>query len=363
MYYLVREYMKADPITKNRLKYYILAFLIGYSTGSVAFLLEYNIPVDPLISIFLGFYTIPLAYGILKYDLMDIHVAFKRSLVYAFFTFVVTLILIGLNFFSNYISSIYINFPIWIIPASTSIIAILIGAVVWDKIKEVDVLKYEFINNVTHKFRTPLTHIKWLTEDLKAATTPEQISDAVSQIQYSSMRLFELTNILIDLARNDSNEYLYIFEKGDLDKVVRDTIDSHKNQIDHKKLSIKVAIQDNLPAVEMDYKRMQVAIQILFENSLVYTPVGGTISIILKKSEENLLFSIKDDGIGIPKEEIPYLFSKFYRSKNARHVDTEGMGIGLFMAKNIIVKHHGKIWVESEGENKGSTFYFTLPLA
>ncbi len=359
---LFAAYMKADPVEKNRMKYYIGAFVFGYPLGALAFFLAYNIPIDPIFSMMLGLYTVPLAYGILKYNLMDIHIIAKRAFMYASITALLSGLINSISLTNAYLTSEFPNFPFWFMPLLASVVSVGIGAFVWQKIREVDVLKYEFINNVTHKFRTPLTHIRWLSEDLRKSVTQDERDKAVEQIQYSSMRLFELTNILIDVAHDDNNDYLYRFTKGDLGLVISNMFKNHKVQITEKKLTMTVDIAPELPQVVFDERRLSFAIQILFENSLIYTPKGGTIKMRLTRDGNNLLFNIEDNGIGIPTEELPFLFSKFYRAQNARRTDTEGMGIGLFMSKSIIEKHNGKVWAESAGVNKGSKFFFTLPI-
>ena len=106
---------------------------------------------------------------------------------------------------------------------------------------------------------------------------------------------------------------------------------------------------------------MQFAIQILIENSFAYTPEKGSIYIKIFKEDSHVTMSIKDSGMGISKEDLPRMFTKFFRSHDAKTVDTEGMGIGLFMAKEIIERHGGNVSVKSEGLGKGSEFSIHLP--
>jgi signal transduction histidine kinase len=362
MRHLFKAYVGANSIQKNRMKYLIFAYAFAYSIGSIGFLLVYNIHSDPIVTMFLGLYTLPLGYAVLKYEVMDIHVVAKRALGYAVLTGLVTAFISFISFLNQYLVNSIANFPGWIIPIIASLISVIIGAFVWEKIRDVDVLKYEFINNVTHKFRTPLTHIRWLSEEMKGELDKETREKDVEQIQYASMRLFELTNILIDVARDDNSDYLYRFNKGKVEDVINDIVTAHKEQLQNKDMHLKLQIAADLPEAVIDARRLHFAVQILFENAIVYTPKGGQITLRLTRDRDHLLFEIKDSGIGIPKEELPYLFAKFYRAQNARRTDTEGMGIGLFMSKNIIEKHGGKIWAQSEGTDKGSSFFFTLPI-
>jgi histidine kinase len=201
-----------------------------------------------------------------------------------------------------------------------------------------------------------------LAEDLREVTTEEERNKAVEQIQFASMRLFELTNIVIDASQNNNDLYLYHFTNVNIADIFKEISDTHNDQIEHKLLKVHLDIGPNVPTVKADKTRLQFALQIMYENALVYTPAGGSIDIKVRQIGGEIIVSIKDSGIGINEEDLPHVFSKFYRSQNARHADTEGMGIGLFMAKNIVEKHNGRIWAESYGENKGSTFSVALPI-
>ena len=347
---------------KNRIKYFILSFGWGYGVGTLAFLPTYGVHYDPVYSSVLGLYTIPLAYTILKYDLLDIHVVAKNALRYALTTALVGFSIILINFINNYLIGTYSNFPIWVIPFASAIVVVLVGVYVWRQIREGDLLKYEFINNISHKFRTPLTHIRWLAEELRTQTEQTEKDKSIEQIQYASMRLFELTNIVIDVARDSTDAYLYQFALLPVQEILSDVYKNHSELIARKNLNVSVDIGANIPDIYIDKTRMQFAIQILFENALAYTPAGGDIMASVRHEGGEVIISVKDSGIGIEASEIDHLFSKFYRTKNARHADTEGMGIGLFMAKNITEKHHGRIWAESQGIGKGSTFSLALPV-
>lgn len=362
-YFLTHLYQTtSDAQTKIRIKYFALSFGWGYGIGSLGFLTLFGAPFDPVYASALGLYVIPLGYAALKYNLIELGVIAKNATIYAISTALVGLLIIAVNVSNNFFVNSYPGYPFWLMPLVSGIIVVAVCFYIWRHIREVDILKYEFINNVSHKFRTPLTHIRWLAEELRTESDPAKRNADVEQMQHASMRLFELTNIVIDIARDDNDSYQYQFNETKLEDIITDMKSGHEEQISHKHQNVILDIEPGLPAIRADKTRMQFAIQILFENALIYTPVSGTITISIKKVDNNVVVTFKDTGIGIAQEEIPHLFAKFYRTANARHADTEGMGIGLFMTKNIIEKHGGKISVESEGEGKGSTFSFSLPV-
>ncbi len=116
-----------------------------------------------------------------------------------------------------------------------------------------------------------------------------------------------------------------------------------------------------MPKVTVDVEKVKLAIQNLIDNAIRYTLPGGRITVSLKTVKNQIEFSIKDTGVGIPKAQQERVATKFFRGTNAMRMETEGSGLGLYITKNIIEAHGGKLWFESE-ENKGTTLYFILPL-
>lgn len=122
------------------------------------------------------------------------------------------------------------------------------------------------------------------------------------------------------------------------------------------------ASRKKLPEVMIDRKKIREVVLNLIDNSIKYTPPKGKVDIYLKIEKHDLLLAVKDTGLGLSSDTIPKLFEKFSRGEGVSAIDTEGVGLGLFVAKNIIDAHNGEIWAESEGEGKGSAFYFSLPI-
>lgn len=360
---LAFTYSKSTPADKNRLKYFFVAFGWAYIMSIPIFLNIYNIQfIDMIYTSLVGLYAVPLAYGVFKYDLININIAARNAIMYAFYTVFVGVAIVAVNVFNNYLSHEYVDFPMWLLPMLSGVFVVLVGWIVWQQIREADLLKYEFINNISHKFRTPLTHIRWLAEDLRDTTDQAERDKAVEQIQFASMRLFELTNIVIDASQSTNDIYLYHFTPVSVQEVIQEIDKAHIDQVEHKKLQVTIDIGPDVPKVKADKTRLQFALQILFENAIIYTLEGGLLSIKLRQIGGEVILSFRDNGIGISETDLPHVFSKFYRSQEARHTDTEGMGIGLYMAKNIIEKHNGRIWAESRGEGQGTTFSIALPI-
>ncbi|XOB42060.1 MAG: ATP-binding protein [Candidatus Nealsonbacteria bacterium] len=231
--------------------------------------------------------------------------------------------------------------------------------------KRIERMKTEFVSIAAHQLRTPLSAIKWtlrmfLDGDL-GETTKEQ-RNFIEKTYGSNERMITLINDLLNVTRIEEGRYLYKPTRADIEVVAQFVVNSYKEE--SKKRGIKVEFkkpEKKLPLVLIDVEKMRLAIQNLFDNAIRYTLAGGKVTVSLKRVKKEIEVSIKDTGVGIPKNQKARVFTKFFRAANVMRMETEGSGLGLFITKNIIEAHGGKIWFESE-ENKGSTFHFTLPI-
>lgn len=359
---MFRAYQQGDPVMRNRLKYFFLALTLGYSIGFIPVLLVFNIPVDPNWGLFfIFFYAVPFVYGVLSYQLLDIRILAKRAFLYALTVVAMSLSIIFISFSNNFIAARYPVFPLWLIPSLASLIAVGIGVFVWQKIRETDLLKYEFVTIVTHKFRTPLTHIKWATEELTKIKLPLEQRKKIEDIKISNNRLVELTNLLTTLSDSGKESYIYRREANALETFMRQTITPYLKWFSEKRVRFVFQIADNLPEVFFDPAKIRFVLRTLLENALIYTPAGGMVTVSANVDSRSAIIRVKDTGIGIAHQDQPQIFTKFFRSTAAKRADTEGVGVGLFMAKIIVERHGGKIRVFSEGEGRGSSFIITLP--
>ena len=232
--------------------------------------------------------------------------------------------------------------------------------------KAIEKLKSEFVSLAAHQLRTPLSAIKWtmkmlLDGDLGQITKEQR--EYIEKTYRTNERLISLINDLLNVTRIEEGRYLYKLVLADIVPIVESTINLYGEEIKRKKLKLKFEKpKEALPQLKVDTEKISLVIQNLIENAVRYTLEGGEIKVCLKKKENEVEFSVKDTGIGIPKKEQPRVFTKFFRSSSAMKMDTEGTGLGLFITKNIVEAHGGKIWFESE-EGKGTTFYFTLPIS
>jgi signal transduction histidine kinase len=175
-------------------------------------------------------------------------------------------------------------------------------------------------------------------------------------------RMISLVNSLLNVSRIEEGRFVYQPTLVSLERLTILVKKPLEEQARRKKIQIRFERPKKaLPKVLVDVEKIRLVVQNLIENAIKYTPSKGKIVISLGKEGAFVKFKIKDNGLGIPARQQNRVFKKFFRGANAVRLETEGTGLGLFIVKNIVEAHGGRVWFESE-ENKGTTFYFTLPV-
>jgi len=230
--------------------------------------------------------------------------------------------------------------------------------------KMIEVMKSEFVSIVAHQLRTPLSAVKWtlrmlLDEDFGEITLEQR--EYLEKTYLSNERMINLINDLLNVSRIEEGRYIYKPVLTNIENEVQFVLDSYKEEIDKKQIKFEFKKpKEKPPKVKVDVEKIRLAISNLLDNAIRYTLPGGRVILSLNRLSKEIEFSIKDTGVGIPEDQEGRVFTKFFRGINVIRMETEGSGLGLFITKNIIEAHGGKIWFETQ-EGKGTTFYFTLP--
>lgn len=229
--------------------------------------------------------------------------------------------------------------------------------------REVERMKADFVANVSHELKTPLTSIKGFVETLlDGALEDEKTSRYFLEIiNDEADRLNRLINDLLSLSRIEAKQRELHKVKLNLEKLIGETVSILSPQAGDKALELKVVIADPLPEIEADEDMIGQLLINLVDNAVKYTQEGGRVKITAEAEKEWLKVAVADTGIGIPRESIPRLFERFYRVDKARSRKAGGTGLGLAIVKHILELHHGKIEVDSI-VGKGSIFTVYLPL-
>ncbi len=359
---LVKEYLTGKVKNRLQAEYFIVMSLLGYGIGDMSFPLVFNVPVDPMFGMFVGFYIVPIAYGIVSSNLLDIRVAIKRAFFYALGIAVAAGALTVLILLNNLLIARVPWLQFWTIPVATATVAFVLGRIVWLQSQEADKLKYEFVTVAAHKLRTPLTRIRWEVATLLEEVKDPHVVAGIKNIDDSNTRLIEITDVLLEAARSEESGYWYKNEPLDLEALARSALQRFTSVAKEKNISVSLKGDPRVQKPLGDAQRIASVIEVFVENAIIYTPAGGSISVSIVPVKGATMLSVADNGIGVRPQDREHIFMRFFRSDQAKLADTEGIGLGLSMSKSIIEKHKGKVGVESAGEGKGSTFWFTLPV-
>ncbi len=229
-----------------------------------------------------------------------------------------------------------------------------------EKLRLLDETKDEFISMASHQLRTPLTSVKGylsmvLDGDAGKISKPQE--ELLKQSFLSSQRMVSLIADLLNLSRLNTGKFVIDATPVDLRDVISSEIMQLRETAKAKNIELVYDSPASFPALQLDETKTHQVVMNFIDNALYYTPVGGRVEVALSETPHHVEFRVKDNGIGVPREQQKHLFTKFYRAENAKRARPDGTGLGIFMAKKVVVAQGGAIIFESE-EGKGSTFGF-----
>jgi len=232
------------------------------------------------------------------------------------------------------------------------------------KEKEIDRAKSEFVSLASHQLRTPLSTINWYAEMLLAGDAGKinkEQKEYLQEVYKGNQRMVDLVNALLNVSRIELGTLAVEPEPTDLIDLANSVLNEIKPQIEQRKQKIVRTFGKNIPKINLDPKLMRIVFQNYISNAMKYTPEKGRIEIGIKKQKTEVLLSVKDNGMGIPKYQQVNIFTKLFRADNVREKETDGTGLGLYIVKSVIEQFGGKVWFESV-ESKGTTFFATIPI-
>jgi signal transduction histidine kinase len=232
------------------------------------------------------------------------------------------------------------------------------------KLQQLDEAKDEFISMASHQLRTPLTSVKgylsMVLDGDAGEITPKQ-HKLLEEAYTSSQRMVYLIGDFLNVSRLKTGKFVIEMTTIDLAELIAEEIEQLEGTAQARDLKLKYDKPLHFPQIVADENKLRQVIMNFIDNAIFYSQPGKTVTVELTHNGGEVSLKVRDQGIGVPAGERHKLFTKFYRAKNARKVRPDGTGIGLFMAKKVIVAHGGSILFESQ-ENKGSTFGFRLPI-
>jgi two-component system sensor histidine kinase ResE len=228
--------------------------------------------------------------------------------------------------------------------------------------RQLDKMRIDFIANVSHELRTPISMLQGYSEAIvdDIAESQEEKKEMAKVIYDESLRMGRLVNELLDLARMEAGHLQLSFEDIDLSPFINRIIHKFQGLAKDNEIQLNAEIEDGISSVSFDPDRIEQVLTNLIDNAIRHTPKGGSVRLKATSEDMGIRLEVKDSGSGIPEEDLPFVFERFYKADKARTRGRAGTGLGLAIVKNIIDAHHGSVSVQSK-MGLGTTFTFLLP--
>ncbi len=237
------------------------------------------------------------------------------------------------------------------------------------ELRRLQQIRAEFIDNLSHELRTPLTTVGLLAEtlsrdaDAAGEAIPPKMRDRIAKIEVETGHLVQMVSEIMDLSRIESGTGLTLVDDLDLGRLATASAERLRLFAERQGVTLRVDVPPGLPRTRGDEARLGQVFVNLLHNAVKFSPSGSEVVIGVRPADRELVASVQDHGIGIPRAAQPRIFERFYKVDRARvRGETPGgTGLGLSIARHVVEQHGGRIWVDST-EGEGSTFSFALPL-
>lgn len=226
---------------------------------------------------------------------------------------------------------------------------------------ETETMRQQLIADVSHELKTPLASIKGYMEGLQDGVIPAS-NETYQQIHHEATRLQRLVQDLQELSHVEAGQISFEMQRYNLSEIAQASVDWLTPQYDEKSIALTIHKPEQAIWVNADYDRLRQVLMNLLGNALQYTPENGRVMVQLESKQGFAYITVQDTGIGLSEYDIKHIFDRFYRVDKSRARTSGGSGIGLTIARHIIVNFGGKLWVESDGLGQGSSFHIQLPL-
>jgi two-component system sensor histidine kinase VicK len=200
----------------------------------------------------------------------------------------------------------------------------------------------------------------WFTKELEKDMPQKNRLVYLANINSATTRVLDIIDLLVGI-KNVSDVSSYDFQAVSLRELVEKSINNYREDITNKNLTFQVPTFTSIPLLSVDLKKISFVIDTVIENAVFYTPNGGNIVVECIAGKKMLTLQVRDSGLGLTFQNKMRIFSRFYRGSEAKKQNTDGMGIRLYLSKQIIRRHHGDIYAKSKGKNRGTTFFVELP--
>jgi len=349
---------------------YMLFASIFYAIASSDFIVNYGVEFYPFGFLFISFFLGITAFAIVKHYLFGIRVILTELLVGITGVTLLIWAMIAESVMLNILGSVlFVLFLIFGYQLTRSVIKEieLRGELekAYAELERIDTAKTEFLSMASHQLRTPLGVIKgYISMMLEGdyGEIPEEAKERLKNAYVSNDRLVKLVNDLLDVTRLEMGRIELNLEKASIEEIISSVVEEMKGTAEKKGLYLKWAKPATaLPEMSLDKNKIRQVILNLVDNGIKYTQKGG-ITVKVRRMNSEVRIEVRDTGVGMEKKEIANLFEIMARGRAGFQYWMQGAGLGLYTAKKFAEMHGGKVWAESPGKDKGSTFYIELPI-
>ncbi|MEK7505813.1 MAG: ATP-binding protein [Patescibacteria group bacterium] len=375
---ITSSFLKArDSRTRGRLLYILAGAILGFGGGATNFPLWYGIPIPPYGTFLVAAFPFLLGYSIIRHRLFDL-----KTIAAEILTFFILIILLVQTVLANTLSEFILR-SVFLI--SVAVLGVLLTRSVYKeveareeieklardlevankKLKELDQLKSEFLSFATHQLRSPLSAIKGyaslVIEGSYGIISPSA-KEASQRIFESAQGLTKIVEDFLNISRIEQGKMKYEFAEADVAILTKEVGEELRPNVEKAGLNMSFVIDGKKSYIaRVDIGKTRQIVGNLIDNAIKYTKVGS-ISVSVKSPVTGLVrIEVKDTGVGIDPETMERLFQKFSRASDANASNTSGTGLGLYVAKEMATGQGGRLWAESDGKGKGSTFIVEFP--
>ena len=374
-YLLLRGIKRSTGSERGTIELVFLGTTLGYIGGVTNYFLWFDIPISPYGNVLVSLYVILVAYAIARHRLFDIRIVFAELFTLAIWLFAFVRLLLSDGQREIIINAAFLagvlGFGALVLKSVNKVVEQReqLQRLTTDlekansRLRELDQQKSEFVSIASHQLRSPLTSVMGYASMLAEGTfgkMPQGAKEALERIVESSRLMAASVEDFLNVSRIEQGRMKYDRTTFDVLKLIRTVYEEQKPIAAKKGLSLQVELPEEEILIFADLGKIKQVLTNLVDNAMKYTPRGRITMRALRTEPELLRIEVSDTGVGISQETLPTLFDKFVRSRNAHEVNVTGTGLGLYVAKEIVKAHHGKIWAESEGEDHGATFIIEL---
>jgi len=377
-YLLIKAYRASkDAVVRTQIRLFFVATSVGFIGGVMNFIAVYGVPLHPATQLTIIIAMPLIGFAILRYKLFGLRAVWAQFLAFILSSFALIQLILSESRQEYVLNSFLLAFVLvigaYLVRSVRKELEVRgkVEKLAEDlkkanaRLQEIDLQKSEFVSIASHQLKSPLTAIKGYASMLLEGSFGEispKVKNAADRIFKSSGLMVNVVEDFLNISRVEQGRMQYEMIPIDLTIAVRTVLSELGSTISASGLTVEANIPDTPIMVMADAGKIRQVILNLADNAIKYTP-KGSVHITLEQKEKKAVFSVRDSGIGISKDFVSRLFGKFNRSEQGRRIDANGSGIGLYLAREILKAHKGRIWAESEGEGKGSTFFVELPIA